>query len=197
MAYTVYKHTCPNGKVYIGITSSKPETRWGNGKKYVPNNYFFRAIQKYGWNNIKHEILFSGLTKEEACQKEKELIEKSKSNNRKYGYNLSVGGEIGSLGCTRSEETKKMLSDANKGQKRTLEQRKYIKAKCIEASGKPVMYHEFKFVEKDNYRIEIIKESKYSCINEASRQTGKTVTTIINHCKKNKTEEYDTYFRYI
>jgi hypothetical protein len=26
--YTLYKHTAPNGKVYIGITSRKPESRW-------------------------------------------------------------------------------------------------------------------------------------------------------------------------
>ena len=30
--YSVYKHTAPNGKVYIGITSRKPEYRWNNGR---------------------------------------------------------------------------------------------------------------------------------------------------------------------
>lgn len=29
--YTVYKHTTPSGKVYIGITGQKPERRWQNG----------------------------------------------------------------------------------------------------------------------------------------------------------------------
>ena len=64
--YTVYKHTCPNGKVYIGITKQKPERRWGiNGRGYKENEYFYRAIQKYGWQNIKHEIIAEGLTEEE------------------------------------------------------------------------------------------------------------------------------------
>ena len=34
--FIVYKHTCPNGKVYIGITCQKPQNRWGkdgNGYK--------------------------------------------------------------------------------------------------------------------------------------------------------------------
>lgn len=27
-SYTVYKHTSPSGKCYIGITLTKPEYRW-------------------------------------------------------------------------------------------------------------------------------------------------------------------------
>ena len=41
MNYTVYKHICPNNKVYIGITVKKPEVRWNKGlgyKKQVNGN---------------------------------------------------------------------------------------------------------------------------------------------------------------
>lgn len=91
--YCVYKHTCPNGKVYIGITKQEPLKRWqyrGNG--YRNNDHFYRAIKKYGWANIKHEILFNGLTKEEAEQKEVELIARYKSNEYEFGYNVANGG---------------------------------------------------------------------------------------------------------
>lgn len=92
--YCVYKHTFPNNKVYIGITSLNPLRRWKqNGMGYKGQRFVFNAILKYGWDNIKHEILYSNLTKEEACQKEIELIAEYKSNNRKYGYNISIGGE--------------------------------------------------------------------------------------------------------
>lgn len=36
--YIVYMHICPNNKKYIGITSQKPEKRWGNGKNYIGNS---------------------------------------------------------------------------------------------------------------------------------------------------------------
>ena len=90
--YTVYMHICPNNKKYIGITKLKPKDRWKNGKSYKTQQLFFRAIQKYGWDNIKHEILFSNLTKEEAEQKEIELIALYKSNQREYRYNVENGG---------------------------------------------------------------------------------------------------------
>lgn len=94
MSYTVYKHTAPNGKVYIGITSNKLNVRWRNGDGYKQNKHFYSAILKCGWENMKHEVLFSGLTKETAAQKEMELIAQYKSNQREYGYNNSIGGGI-------------------------------------------------------------------------------------------------------
>ena len=110
--YCVYKHTAPNGKVYIGLTSLNPIVRWNNGKGYKHNAHFHSAILKYGWDNIKHEILYSGLTKEEACQKEIELITWYKSNNPEFGYNIDNGGNcIGKM----SEETKRKLHNANLG----------------------------------------------------------------------------------
>lgn len=65
----VYKHTSPSNKVYIGITSQKPIYRWNNGLGYNKQQYFWRAIQKYGWENFFHEILFEGLGEEEAKEK--------------------------------------------------------------------------------------------------------------------------------
>lgn len=104
--YYVYKHTNKhNGKVYIGITCRQPEVRWNNGKGYENNEHFYRAIQKYGWNEgFVHEIIASGLTKELACKMEIELISAHDSTNYEKGYNCSNGGECGNSGCTHSDE---------------------------------------------------------------------------------------------
>lgn len=44
--WVVYKHVSPIGKVYVGITSNKPEKRWNNGRNYKDNTYFKHAINK-------------------------------------------------------------------------------------------------------------------------------------------------------
>ena len=97
--FYVYRHTCPNGKVYIGITCRNVKYRWNNGKGYSRNKHFYSAIVKYGWENIEHEILYENLNEKEAYIKEIELIEYYKSNNRNYGYNNSIGGEKSAKGC--------------------------------------------------------------------------------------------------
>ena len=94
--YSVYKHTAPNGKVYIGITKQNPKYRWGKeGRGYINNEHFYRAIQKYGWNSFAHEILYTNLEKEEAKRLEIELISRHNSSNPNFGYNNSLGGEAG------------------------------------------------------------------------------------------------------
>ena len=110
--YSVYAHTCPNNKKYIGITRRTPQERWNKGKGYKNNSHFWGAIIKYGWDNIKHEILFENLTKEEAEAKEIELISFYGTTNREKGYNKDNGGNtVGRF----TEETKKKISIAQKG----------------------------------------------------------------------------------
>lgn len=91
--YCVYRHTTPNGKVYIGITKQRPQDRWHNGHGYVTNIVFYRAIEKYGWDNIEHEILLDGLTREEAKEAEVRLIAEHNATDRRYGYNITAGGD--------------------------------------------------------------------------------------------------------
>lgn len=106
--YEVYIHTCPNSKVYVGIAKNSVR-RWGcDGKNYKKHPYFYNAILKYGWDHIKHEILFTHLTFKEACVKEKELIALHKSNQHDYGYNMTAGGE-GSDSRKYSAETLKKM----------------------------------------------------------------------------------------
>lgn len=91
--FSVYRHTTPSGRVYIGITRQEPERRWQRGYGYVKNIVFSRAIKKYGWDGIKHEILLDGLTEEEAKAAEIRLIAEHRSTEREHGYNVTAGGD--------------------------------------------------------------------------------------------------------
>lgn len=98
--YIVYIHTNKiNNKKYVGITKHGT-ARWGrNGIHYIHSScrVFKAAILKYGWDSFDHEIIHTGLSKDEACELEKFYIEKYKTNvyqwGTKYGYNLTSGGD--------------------------------------------------------------------------------------------------------
>ena len=134
--WCVYCHTNKiNGKKYFGITSKKPEKRWGkNGNEYSVKAHpvFGKAIKKYGWDNFEHKILFENLSKEQACKKEVELIALYKTNCTKYnnptfGYNMSDGGESGSAGMVWSDEARQRLSKILTGRIVSDETRQKIK----------------------------------------------------------------------
>lgn len=92
--FKVYCHENKiDGKKYFGITKQEPERRWKYGKAYSENKYFTNAINKYGWNNFHHIIIFDNLSKEIACQIEIYLISKYNTINTNNGYNQASGGE--------------------------------------------------------------------------------------------------------
>ena len=60
-----------NGKVYIGRTCQSLKKRAGaKGIQYQKCTYFWRTIQKYGWENFEGEIIEEGLNDEEATERE-------------------------------------------------------------------------------------------------------------------------------
>lgn len=150
--WSVYKHTSPSGKVYIGITHQKPENRWLYGYGYKNNEHFWKAIQKYGWSAFTHEILATGLTQKQAEEKEVELVRLHKSADKNCGYNVAEGGHAltkesrekisrtrkaraikpWNTGKHHSQRTKDKISSANKGNRNhviwTEEQKEKVRA---------------------------------------------------------------------
>lgn len=109
--WCVYMHENRfNGKKYIGITGMKPTNRWANGTGYKRCPIFYAAIKKYGWDAFQHDILYTGLTQEEAERLEVELITKYQTQDRDKGYNLAVGGGV-NRGFHRTEDfTKRRIA---------------------------------------------------------------------------------------
>ena len=203
--YTVYQHKNKiNGKIYIGITSQKPEQRWGSqGCNYKSSPHFYSAIQKYGWDNFEHNILFTDLTKEQACLKEQELIKEYNSMNREFGYNSTSSGDIftmneetkqkisqamirnqNGLGHPCSEEKKEKISNAQKGRKFTEEHKQKLseaaKNRHVPCSEEKKQILKEKSHKKSVYCEELDKI--FESVQECSRQLGIPATNISKLC---------------
>lgn len=93
MKGTIYKYTSPSGKVYIGQTVNSQEQRARNGEGYKGCPAFYRAIQKYGFENFIYEVL-EEVEQEELDEKEKYYIALYNSLVPN-GYNILTGGHDG------------------------------------------------------------------------------------------------------
>lgn len=191
--WSVYIHIAPNGKVYVGATSKLPRIRWNYGYGYKGNKEFFNDIIAYGWNNIIHEVVRSGLTETQAYELEKELIQKYDSMNPQKGYNKTAGGK-GSLGYKPTPETTKRLiqshlgisvphtkewneniSKGNKGKKKPhvgVSRSSACRAKISKSKSKPVCQYS-----KDGVLI-----AEYPSAREAAQITGAKNQNISSCC---------------
>lgn len=106
--FSVYMHTVPDGRKYVGITQRDPKRRWNSGAGYIHNWEFHKTIKNVGWGRIKHEVLYEGLSKQDAEAIEMQLIEKYNTTNPKYGFNCTKGGGY----SNPTDETKKKISES-------------------------------------------------------------------------------------
>lgn len=191
--YCVYIHTTPNNKKYVGITCRKPQIRWANGLGYLKNEHFYNAILKYGWDNIKHEILYNNLSKEEACKIEQELIQKYDTTNNSKGYNRSLGGESGGLGVVFTEERKKKIGETHKGMKHT----ETAKRKISEGHKGIITWNKGRnWTNEEKRTMMLAQKTKpiicietniiYESSREAERQTGINRNSIRDCCHERK-----------
>lgn len=192
--FYVYRHISPSNKVYIGITSQTPKERWFNGEGYNKQKYFYRAIQKYGWGNFIHEILFENLSKEEACKKEIELIAKYKANNPEFGYNISLGGESGSFGYRHTLDAKRLIGKASKGNqyakgyKHTAETKNKISKSMKGKTKSKISIEKWKLSHQGFQHLEITKQKISNALKGNSNMSGKhhteeTKKKISQKCK--------------
>lgn len=187
-----------NNKKYIGQCQGAPERRWrSDGSGYKPKNnelptVFWKAIQKYGWDNFEHKILETNLTLEEANEKEQYWIAYYHTwieDPQCWGYNMQSGGKNfamsekakekirqSKLGTHASEKTKQKLSEMKKGENNPF----YGKHHSEEAKKKIGEKSKERWADEDyrNYQIEIRKGKKASeeakkHMSEASTQKKK------------------------
>lgn len=125
MSYKLYVHITPENKLYIGVTQQRScAVRWNCGRNYTTGK-FKLAVERFGWSNIQHIVLFDNLSKEMAYECEKYLIHKYHTTDDRYGYNTSEGGDR--LGAPLTEIHKQKISDSEKGKKLSEETKQKIR----------------------------------------------------------------------
>jgi group I intron endonuclease len=92
----IYLLSFPNGKHYVGRTKNTLEQRLAEHKasaKKGKQHQLYYAINKYGWENIKVEVLYEAINEEELILRELYYIQQH--NSVEEGYNMTYNTEIG------------------------------------------------------------------------------------------------------
>lgn len=164
--WVVYKHTSPSGKCYIGITHyENPELRWGKkGIYYRRSTVFYKAILKYGWDNIMHEILHQNCSEKTAKDLERYYIKYYKDLN--LSYNMTIGGDGHNFGknCL-SKEYRNNQSKKFRKNNPDYEKNQYLKHK----EKKLELAHKYY---KEN-RDKILEYKKTEAVKQKARERAK------------------------
>lgn len=168
MQYLVYMHTSPSGKRYIGITRQTPDERWRKGKGYQRCTAFWRAIQKYGWDNISHEIIDSCETLEEANALEKYYIEHYQSHDAKRGYNCTDGGD-GVAGWKANDEQRRKIIEAKRAMWQDTEAREKLTAERRARAATPEEHDRLNRMLEQNWSNPQMREKLTKHLREIAR----------------------------
>lgn len=123
----IYKITNKlNGKIYIGSTfcSGGFKRRWTVHKSSLKNNRHPNKHLQYSWNKygdvFKFEIIEIIDNKDILIEREQYFIDFFESFDDKIGYNISRVVSAPMLGLKHTDEAKKKISEASKGNKYAL-----------------------------------------------------------------------------
>lgn len=176
--WKVYKRTCPNGKVYIGITSKSLEERMGSC--YQNNLDFALAIKKYGKENIKSEVLEECETYDDARILEDYYIDLFQDIcYNKAGNHKNTRNNASAQSCLHSD------SCTVEPPQETLNIRPHYKEHIVPLTPKPKNRRSCPI---DVYNLEGEYINTYPSAKEASLALGVNHGDIISCCKGFKSD---------
>lgn len=141
-----------NNKKYFGTTFQNPPNRRWNNHKYIAKHRIrstplYNAMNKYGIDNFKFNIILSDVPENELHKLEYDYIKENNTQNIDNGYNLADGGKYPTgfkipehiiekrrnamtgknnhfFGKTHTEEAKMKISKSKIGRRHTSESKK-------------------------------------------------------------------------
>lgn len=185
--FIVYLATSPSGKQYVGVTTvgiiNRMKKHYRTAKANSNNQLICKAINKYGFENIKWDIIDFAKDKEELIELEIFWINKL-CTFKPNGYNSTIGGE-GVIGYILTEEEKQKRKNA---QKKFIQDHPEMYHRLIENLQKyrennpdehsQCMKNIFSSAEK---REEMAIKKGSTCFNVYNYNTGNFVGAWINH----------------
>ena len=178
--YVVYQHVTPDNMYYFGQTQNV-ERRWSNNGAEYKKTSLQPYIEKYGWDNIKHIVLFRDQTKENALWIENFLIETAQEDgvcinkqrsglvSKEEGYQKNQSKQYYEQNKQQILDKKQQYYEQNKDRKRQYyEQNKdkrkdYLeqnKDKIREQSRQRYQKNRDKILEQSRQRYQRKKEEK-------------------------------------
>lgn len=146
-----------NGKVYVGQAKWTAKDRWdqhlSNYRSYLKSKQtttaFYNALCKYGKESFVITHLAGASSQEELDLLEIKYIAQFKSFPPElgFGYNMTPGGQGGGHYKPHSEKAKNLMSIANKGRKKSKEEREALSKRL---KGKSVSIEHRKNLSKAN-----------------------------------------------
>lgn len=111
----IYLIIFPNNKKYVGQTRRKLNQRLYQHQYYCKHWDFllYRAIRKYGWNNIKIEVVEDNINDLNVLNEKETFYILKYDTFKPNGYNMDLGGKH-RIGYKHSEKTKKKISKVAK-----------------------------------------------------------------------------------
>ena len=108
-----------NGKKYVGKTVHTLSDRWSQHKYAArrdrKHSHLHSAMRRYGIGAFRAEVICTCSAEKELFRQERYFIKRYGTKNRRHGYNLTDGGEIGPVGMVHSKESRRKMSKSHSG----------------------------------------------------------------------------------
>lgn len=187
----MYKIYCYTNQItnqkYIGCTKLRLqcERSGKNGHNYKNGTPFREAIDNYGWNNFKYEILEDNLTKEDSELRERYYIEKL-GTLYPNGYNLQSGGwKDRKMHEVTKQKTSQTLTETWKDEELKKHQSQVLKGKNIWSKGRKLSEETKRKISENNPKPFLEKhhtEESRKKMSEARKGKPGNITTLGKKC---------------
>ena len=165
--YSVYQHVTPDGLYYFGQTNNI-KRRWSSNGIQYKGTSLYPYIEKFGWDNIKHIVLFKDQTRENALWIEDFLIETAREDG--VCINQQRSGLVSKEEGYQREYREQNKEQIKEQQKQYYERNKDKIREYQEQNKDKINEQKRKYYERNKEKFKEYREQNKEQIREYQRQ---------------------------